>query len=161
MNALLDNSFNNNDSRIAFTSLGNASQYKTTYVNLNSDKISASAAAVDLFTDAKWPVYFATGDREIEDKIITGVDDAFGSNSNVHCFPNPFSDKISLLLSKSTAGDNRVEITNYIGQKVYECFSSVDEHKALQLNLPNLPRGTYVMRITSGGKTGYCKVIKH
>lgn len=155
-------SFNKNDSRIAFTSLDNMSQYKTTYVNLNGDKISASTAAVDLFEDAKWPVYFATGDREIEDKIITSVDESFGSNSDIHCFPNPFTDKISLVLNQRVMADNKVEITNYIGQKVYESISSVDdENNALQINLPNLPRGSYIMRITSGGKTGHCKVIKH
>jgi Zn-dependent metalloprotease len=56
--------FNKNDTRIAFTS-HDGTAYNTHYIVLNSDKISSGLSPVDMFSNAKWPVYFAVGDRVI------------------------------------------------------------------------------------------------
>jgi len=61
--------YNKNDSRIGFTSL-NAAQHNIDYILLNADKISANGAPIGFISNAKWPVYFATGNRVIGESCI-------------------------------------------------------------------------------------------
>jgi Zn-dependent metalloprotease len=141
-------SFNKNDSRIAFTSLDNSSAYQTNYVTLNSDKISSSTAAVGLFSDTKWPVYFTRGDREIEDKVITATEGEVENRATVLYYPNPFTDEISLMLTPSRSSQ-KIEIMNLLGQKVYELTtSSFANNEAVRLNLANLKSGSYIISVS-------------
>jgi bacillolysin len=153
-------SFNKNDSRIAFTSLDSNGKFNASYVTLNSDKISSSASIVDLYTDAKWPLYFSTGERDIEDKVITDVTEGVNDAVTLYCYPNPFSRTISLNIGVPYALKNSIEVINQMGQKVYEYTALHGHEEPTQLNLEDLPSGFYLIRTSSTKESGFCRVVK-
>lgn len=58
-------SFSKNDDKIAFSSLDSNNDDVVGVINLNSDKISSSSQPYILITKAKWPVFYATGKRNL------------------------------------------------------------------------------------------------
>lgn len=58
-------SFSKNDDKIAFSALTTQKVEVVATINLAQNKISGSGSAVSLINSAKWPVYFATGERTL------------------------------------------------------------------------------------------------
>ncbi len=58
-------SFSKADDKIAYSALDNSSNPVIGVITLNPDKISSSVSPTLLITDAKWPVYYATGIRTL------------------------------------------------------------------------------------------------
>jgi Zn-dependent metalloprotease len=152
-------SFNKDDTHLAFTAL-DGPDYTANDIVLNSDKISSSTVAITKYTSAKWPVYFATGEREIGDEVITGVLDESTTKVALNCFPNPFTHNVSVQLTEPLMSGSRVEVVNSIGQKVYESVTSYPTEGAVEMDLDNLRPGRYIIRISGGKKTGGCKIVK-
>ena len=154
-------SFNKSDNRIAFTALDDiTADNKTSYVVLNSDKISSNGAAIDLYAFTKWPVYFAIGEREFGEEVITGVLDETNNKVAMSCYPNPFIHEVSVQLKAPLIAGSRVEVMNSIGQKVYEYTTKSSGDGPLQINLENFRSGYYVLRISNDKKVGGCKIMK-
>ena len=153
-------SYNKTDTRIAFTSM-EGETYITNYVVVNSDKISSSADPVGLFTEAKWPVYFSTGERVIGDQLVTAINEPTKENIFMTCYPNPVVSELSVLLSEPSLPDTRVQLMNAIGQDIFD-----NDHSAsaaggyLALDLSKIESGYYVLRLSNGRKTGSCRVVK-
>jgi len=152
-------SFNKNDTHLAFTGLSGV-DYTADDIVLSSDKISSSATAVTLFTSAKWPIYFATGEREIGEEVITGVLDEAEKTVSINCFPNPFTRDVSVQLTEPLVSGSRVEVLSSMGQTVYESIARYPTEGILEMSLENLRSGSYIIRISTGNKTGGCKIIK-
>jgi Zn-dependent metalloprotease len=153
-------SYNNADSRIAFTSMEDETTYNTNYITLNSDKISSGVAATGLFTDAKWPVYFSTGEREIGDQIITGILEQARENISLNCYPTIFTDEVSIALDQKVISGSRIELFNTMAQSVYDFSTRSSDEKSITLNLENIKTGYYVLRISNVEKTGTCRIFK-
>jgi len=58
-------SYSKNDDKIAFSALTTQNVDVVATINLAQNKISGSGSAVSLINYAKWPVYFATGERTL------------------------------------------------------------------------------------------------
>jgi len=58
-------SYSKNDAKIAFTVAASASQDDIYTIEIAADKISPAGSPVFLMEYAKWPVYYAIGDREL------------------------------------------------------------------------------------------------
>ena len=152
-------SFNKNDSRVAFTAL-NGTQYNTNYIILNTDKISSSATPLALFTDAKWPVYFATGDRAIGDEVVTGIAEQTQKKMSMTCYPTSFINEVSVKLDQQIISDSRIELINSMGQKVYTYSAPPSSEETMFLNLENVKSGFYVLRISNAKNMGTCRIVK-
>ena len=53
------------DDKIAFSALNTSNAEVVAVINVTGDKITSSGTASILIPDAKWPVYYATGDRAL------------------------------------------------------------------------------------------------
>ena len=124
-------------------------------------EISSSADPVGLFTEAKWPVYFSTGERVIGDQLVTAINEPTKENIFMTCYPNPVVSELSVLLSEPSLPDTRVQLMNAIGQDIFD-----NDHSAsaaggyLALDLSKIESGYYVLRLSNGRKTGSCRVVK-
>jgi Zn-dependent metalloprotease/PKD repeat protein len=58
-------SFSNNDDKIAFSALTTGDEEVVATIGLSADKISPSGDASALIPNAKWPVFYATGERTL------------------------------------------------------------------------------------------------
>ncbi|MEP0263305.1 T9SS type A sorting domain-containing protein [Dokdonia sp.] len=82
----------------------------------------------------------SVGDNELEDFSF---------------YPNPAENVINL---DARTGIDTVTMFNMLGQKVLE--QKVDGLTSYQLNVSTMAKGTYLMQVTSNGKTGVHRVIK-
>ncbi|HYI77712.1 MAG TPA: T9SS type A sorting domain-containing protein, partial [Chryseolinea sp.] len=132
--------------------------YHTGFVNLNGNKISsADTEATTLFEDSKWAVYFTAGERDIDDDV-TGVEQGEKSVT-LTCFPNPFEREISMKLTQDFIGGGQVEVTNVMGQRVFNMEAGPSSEEMF-LGFDNLPAGQYIVRINNGTRVGSCRVVK-
>jgi Zn-dependent metalloprotease len=151
--------FDKNDSRIAFTSL-DGSDYNTNYIVLNSDKISSGQTAVGMFSNAKWPVYFAVGDRVIGDEVVTGIAEE-KKKTPMACFPTSVTDQVSVMSEMPLLPGSRVELINSLGQKIYSFVPQPSGEEAIILNLENIKTGYYLLRVSDAKSMGTCRIAKH
>jgi bacillolysin len=152
-------SFNKNDTRIAFTSQAGTA-YSTNYIVLNSDKISSSQTAVGLFSDAKWPVYFAAGDRVIGDEVVTGILEETKKKTPMACFPTSVTNQISVKLDNPLVSGSSVELINSMGQKIYSFSPQSSGKDVMVLNLESVKTGYYILRVSDNKNMGTCRIAK-
>ena len=152
-------SYDKNDTRIGFTAmLDDETDYQTSYIKLAADKISSTDAEVPMYSNTKWPVYFATGEREIGDDVITSIPEEL--NAGFTCYPNPFTREVNLHFKEPTTS-SRVEIINILGQRVFEYNIESAGTSPIPLNLEGLRAGYYIMKVSTKNSVGSCKLVKH
>lgn len=81
----------------------------------------------------------------------------FKNEGEINCFPNPFSDIITIEISGTE--QFTIEILNSGGQKVFE--NNVPAQNRFQVNLSGFPAGIYFVKATSGKKVLVQKIIKY
>ena len=151
-------SFNKNDSRIAFTLDDGASNFYTGFVKLNANKISSpDASETGIFTETMWPVYFATGIRDIGNEVTSIFPER--EKTKISCFPNPFVGDLSMDMKNEFVGAIQVNVTNLLGQQLVRYDLRTDGN-LVELSTANLPSGHYILHIRQGTKSGACRVLK-
>jgi hypothetical protein len=85
-------------------------------------------------------------------------DDGLGNNSfdtsNFTYYPNPVKNTLNLSYNQEISN---VEVFNLLGQKV---ISNVINANAAQIDLSNLSKGAYMVKVTSNNQLKTIKVIK-
>ena len=150
-------SFNKDDTRIAFTLEDGGGDYFTGFVNLNGNKISSSDVnATELFGTSQWPVYFSSGDRDIDDDVTGILPDQ--KTIALTCYQNPFTNEILLELTDDFPA-GKIEVTDLLGHRILN-FETKPAEKAFPINLGSLPAGPYIIHVSHGNKRGACRAIK-
>ncbi len=78
-------------------------------------------------------------------------------------YPNPFTDRLSLIITSSYSGDLKIKFLNLLGQVKLELSAGLNEgYREIILNdAVNLPSGVYIMHVTVDSKLiGIRKLIK-
>ena len=166
VNVIVDNetlgfpSYNKNDTRMAYTAmLDDQSDFQTNYINLAADKMSSSGSVVPMYENSKWPVYFATGEREIGDDVITSVPGEVSGEFT--CYPNPFTREVTIHFHEPMKAESRVEVINSLGQRVFEYNIQSAGASPVVINLEVLKAGYYVMKVSNSNRVGSCKLVKY
>lgn len=153
-------SYNKSDQRIAFTTLGTTQDYDAAFVMLDADKINGATAATMIVDGAKWPVYFATGERDTGDGPVTDVPDNTGQESLITCYPNPVQREVVIQTGDPVLIAGKIEVLNSIGQRVFSSQAQLLDEKHIVVNLEHLQAGQYFMRVSGGQKSAGCKLFK-
>ncbi len=126
-------------------------------INLNPDKLTAAAAPV-IFTDnAKWPVWFATGSRN----ITIGVEDVTPNDWTFGAFPNPFNNEVNLTLKGINQGKWSVSLYNLMGQQVYmDSGMANSDSQNVSITTSELPAGYYLVKASNGKTVKTLKIVK-
>lgn len=120
---------------------------------LNSDKISAGGDATILVPGGKWGVWFATGDRSLETNVET-----LDANEFVKVSPNPFDAQVVIEWKSEQFQAQRIEVLNLLGQRVYQ--NEIGQQQQVELNLKDLPTGSYFIRLSTDNQQVIQKIIK-
>lgn len=87
---------------------------------------------------------------------ITGINNVEKVEGNVSVYPNPASTFVNVKL-QSQSGDATVAVYNAIGQMVIEpSVISTDNSK---INVSNLPKGVYIVKVVNGTETSNTKIV--
>ncbi len=93
-----------------------------------------------------------------KDFVISAYDASLGNNSfdnaNFSYYPNPVKNTLNLSYNQEISN---VEVFNLLGQKV---SSNVINANAAQIDMSNLSKGAYMVRVTSNNQLKTIKVIK-
>ena len=75
-------------------------------------------------------------------------------------YPNPFSREISIFLPEEFQNRGKIEIFNYIGQKVYTSSYSSDGDDKITIDLEQLNAGFYLIRLSNKNSMLTRSIIK-
>ncbi len=93
--------------------------------------------------------------------IISGIS-VLPNENGVRVFPNPFSDKTTLLLSTSEKGAALLSVSNMLGQQVFSSSTRIESGTTnpLSIDLSKEASGVYLYQLRAGN-TVYCgKLVK-
>jgi hypothetical protein len=104
----------------------------------------------------------------LEKYVKTGLEGIYGSNYNeINCFPNPFSDEITIEIILGADSEVFVEVLNQLGQQVKILYPQNELNKGnhqIKWNgkngaNQNVPAGIYFVRAIIGNKILFDKVV--
>ena len=100
--------------------------------------------------------------QTFEDQLYVLMQDLLGFDAvteherNMMVFPNPFSDRIFLLLDSEEAASIPVSIIDLMGREVFRC-EALDNGGFAEVTMPReLPSGMYLLKC----KGGVAKIVK-
>ncbi|MFC0775105.1 hypothetical protein, partial [Terrimonas alba] len=72
----------------------------------------------------------------------------------VKAFPNPYSDKVRLVISSPVTGQGSIEVVNMLGQKIKTVYQGriIAGNQAFDVNIPSAQRSTLIYIFRMGGK---------
>ncbi len=145
-----------NDQQLIFDVENFSNGNNLEFINLNADKITSNGSPQVILQGGKWGVWFATGERE-----LVGTKDPSGLNEQMLVMPNPVKDAATLRFIAEQNGLAQIEVFDLLGQHLQQQQEVVvPGENQLELNLMNLPAGTYWVRLSMNGATGTVSVVK-
>jgi bacillolysin len=151
-------SYNKTDEILAFTSIDANQEVGINYVHMNADKISSSGIDTVLFLSAKWPVFYAVGNRD----YTTGTEDQLSTSNVLSTFPNPVRESLNVTLPELNGNAAVVELYNSLGVSVLQqALQQGGETNQLQLQVADLPTGVYTLMLRSGKNLQSTRVVKY
>lgn len=124
---------------------------------LNPDKISGTGNETQFIADRQLVVWFANGNRSLS----VGTDEPLHSTISLTVVPNPVTDMARLNIEAASAAAVQVSVVNLLGAIVQNReIQLVEGLNQLELNMQNLPTGTYFVRLFSGNSGVTAKVVK-
>lgn len=149
--------FSNDDKILSFDAQNTSNQKVIGKLSLSNDKISASGQASVFITDpnqAQWGVWFATGTR-----ILTSANNVSLNGYQLQVSPNPFTSAIHVQVKDlETSKIAAIEVFNLLGQKLMHQQTKGNE--TLQLDLEQLPGGTFILKVTVDHQSISQKIVK-
>jgi len=126
-------------------------------IALQADKINSTGNAYLLIDVAKWPLWYATGDRNLMDVKEQPVEETFFSN----IYPNPASGDVSVVFNAEKNEDYKITVASVLGQIMMNKVGvSSNGLNKVAMDLSSLSAGTYVVNIAVGSKVKTHKVVK-
>ncbi len=149
-------SYSKKDDKLVFSAESTDNTEVVGVISLANDKINPNGNPSLLIDYAKWPVWYATGQRNLTDVEENPVDDIF---ANV--YPNPFSDELTLVAEIKNNETYQIKVFNIYGQLVKEVSGvSGGEMATVKMNTDSWAEGTYLVRISTGKLTTTKKIVK-
>jgi len=143
-------SYSSDDSKIVYTSENSQGVSEVRVIDLNSDKISASASSSSLIDAARWPVWFTQGER-----VLTSIEELTATET-LSIYPNPVNDQFQLVVNLE--GTMLLSVYNLNGQKVLEKTLAPGENP--QINASTWSGGQYLLQLTGKNKQLVGRLIK-
>jgi len=153
-------SYSKTDNQLVFSGHDNSSQEVIALISINSDKISSSTTAQAFIGAAKWPVWYAQGQRNysaVENQPVaeTAIE--------MHLYPNPVNDRLFLDLKVTASGPAIIEIMDMVGKKIHTrslTHLQPGSHTA-SISTHSLPAGIYIVNVEMNKAAGSARFIKH
>jgi len=126
------------------------------YIDVASDKINPAGPVTGLINYAKFPVWYSTGVRDLND-IKENENLSFFTN----VYPNPFSSEVNVVLDVPQKSDFTLEIYDIFGKLVLQKpGKTIGQLYKEKIDLSNLTQGTYFVRVIADNKISSEKIVK-
>jgi hypothetical protein len=115
---------------------------------------AASGGYVFGFHSYSDPLQWITFVDDVKLSLATSVDE--NEKSTFTIYPNPSNGEFVIRLSENNSSDKLITVTNLLGQEVYR---SVSNKQYYYINLKNVDKGIYLIRISSSNSDIIKKLI--
>ncbi len=144
------------DDKIVFSAIAGKDGEVVGVIPMEDDKITPAGDASLLIEFAKWPVWYATGDRDLMD-----VEEQHTDNIFVNAYPNPFENEVTVIARLTKGEAYTVKVFNVFGQLVNELSQTANNDLSVtRLKTASWANGTYVIQISTNNLTTTTKVVK-
>ena len=124
---------------------------------LAADKISSAGDELGFIADRQWAVPYANGNRS----LTVGSNEPASAPFSVSVSPNPVTDFARVNIESKIASPVQLSVVNLLGVTVQTREANlVAGENQLDLNLQQMPAGTYIVRLFSGNSGMAVKVVK-
>ena len=148
--------YSKNDDKIVFSAVSTDDDEVIGVIPMASDKINPSGDPSILINYAKWPVWYATGNRDLMD-----VEEQPAGNMFVNAYPNPFENEINVVAGIEEGKAYTIKVFNMFGQLVSELSQTAESNLSVtKLKTSSWANGTYVVQINTDNLTTTTKVVK-
>jgi len=143
------------DDKIVFGDKDNGNEI-VSYIKVGADKINPAGPVTGLINVAKFPVWYATGIRDLND-IKESKQTTFFTN----VYPNPFSGELNIVLDIPQKNEYQLDVFDIYGKLILQTqgTTSGQLHKET-LDLNDLPDGTYFVQVKADNQLSSRKVVK-
>lgn len=150
-------SYSKLDDKMVFSALNGSGSEIAGVINLNADKISPSGGASELIPVAKWPIWYATGNRDlldIEENDVNG-------NMFTNVFPNPANNTLNININTENIEPFEVSVYNIYGQLLLKEMGTTNQNITQKtIDISTLSIGTFVVNIKINGRNFNHKIVK-
>jgi Zn-dependent metalloprotease len=149
-------SYSKNDGKVAFSGLDNNNNPIVAFIDIATDKITGNAGSAAVKINlAKWPVWFATGNRTLP----SGIKNI--ETRMLKLYPNPANNLITIESESDFANDMQVRVVNLLGEVVINnpVVSNISSGK-MNLDVSSLASGSYLLSVSEGGNTKTIRFVK-
>ncbi len=152
--------YSKRDDKILFAAEDQAGNEIVAQISMANDKITPSGQATALIGDATYPIWYATGVRD----LLLNVRDGFESkNLGAIAFPNPVKDILNLRYELEKASSVKISLYDLSGKWLRNLAvtapQSPGEHE-LSSDLSDLPAGSYILHLQAGNKLQSISLLK-
>ncbi|MCE9538020.1 MAG: T9SS type A sorting domain-containing protein [Bacteroidetes bacterium] len=88
---------------------------------------------------------------------LVGVNDIEEENNNFNIYPNPVNNKFTITITETGKTYLQLKIVNILGEMVYQ---SLIENQKSEINISDLPKGVYFVKLISDKQIITKKIIK-
>jgi Secretion system C-terminal sorting domain len=125
---------------------------------ITSSKIKGQGTAQTWVSSHAYGVWYANGTRSLS----VGINEHNGANSmSLSASPNPTTSNVRMQFSSELVADMQVIVTNILGAVVHNyTVQTAQGINYFDVDMSDLPAGTYVVRLESPAGFGAVKVMK-
>lgn len=148
--------YSKKDNVLVFSAMSTDNTQIVAQISLKNDKINPTGNVTGLINYAKWPVWYATGQRSLLD-----VEENQAGEMFANAYPNPFSSEITLVAGMQNTSRYTIRVFNVYGQLIKE-LSGIGNSDLVtkKINTAAWAKGTYLVKINSGDRTTTRKIVK-
>ena len=132
------------DTRLAFTTTDENGDDNIAEIALQADKLQPAGDPFLTVLLAKWPIWFATGERSLS----VDIDETLTNGKPLVVFPNPAGESISVQYELSQQVEMDFGLYNSMGQRLRKLDKPSDANPGshqLEVDIAELPTGIYMV----------------
>lgn len=144
------------DDKIVFNALNTQSVEVVGQIGLQQDKISPVGDPSILIDVAKFPVWYSTGSRDLDD-----INETESNSFFTNIYPNPFSNEINVVIDAPQQAEYTLAVFDLFGKMVKEVNGKTNGQLQKEtIPLSELVEGTYFVRLIVNDKVSSRKIVK-
>ncbi|MFN0013629.1 MAG: M4 family metallopeptidase [Saprospiraceae bacterium] len=122
------------------------------------NRITGTGATALLISGGRdWGRWFAHGSRS----LMVDTDNPAAASLKMTAAPNPTTGNLRLTFVLDQSGTTQISVSDMLGQLVRQSQQDMPEGETpIDLDLHDLPAGTYAVRVVAGGASASVKVVK-
>lgn len=149
------------DNKIVFAAEDNFGDKVVAEINLMSDKITPTGQATGLIGDATYPIWYATGTRDL---LLSTEDGLVRKSLGAIAYPNPVENEVTLRYELETATPVKITLYDLSGKLIRHLAATAPQSPGsheIRTDLSDLPAGRYFISLQAGNQLQSITILKH